>query len=117
MRPDRLRALPVPALLVVHFLSRREVLRRLSLSPSGAKRDLRRSVSSEDLLAGLRIRVSPGFMHCVGWCAVKTKEKIQAGSAYYLCTSTLKPFCATSEPGTSLAVYVGGTSGSVLETG
>ncbi|CAM9841988.1 unnamed protein product, partial [Ectocarpus fasciculatus] len=35
----------------------RDILRRLSLSPASAKRDLRRSVSSEDLLAGLRIRM------------------------------------------------------------
>eukprot|EP00903_Cladosiphon_okamuranus_P017112 g15765.t2 len=33
----------------------RDILRRLSLSPASTKRDLRRSVSSEDLLAGLRI--------------------------------------------------------------
>ncbi|CAM9578633.1 unnamed protein product, partial [Ectocarpus sp. 12 AP-2014] len=35
----------------------RYIHRRLSLSPASAKRDLRRSVSSEDLLAGLRIRM------------------------------------------------------------
>ncbi|CAB1120673.1 unnamed protein product [Ectocarpus sp. CCAP 1310/34] len=39
----------------------RDILRRLSLSPASAKRDLRRSVSSEDLLAGLRIRDGPDF--------------------------------------------------------
>ena len=42
----------------------RDILRRLSLSPKSAKKDLRRSVSSEDLLAGLRIRVSR-FVGCL----------------------------------------------------
>lgn len=46
--------LPLPLPLP---LPGRDILRRLSLSPASAKRDLRRSVSSEDLLAGLRIGV------------------------------------------------------------
>lgn len=43
----------------------RDVLRRLSLSPASTKRDLRRSVSSEDLLAGLRIGVSETSNRCI----------------------------------------------------